>query len=324
MSAYALAGHLLPPLLMPVRSNRGVQDALIAADRLFEILDLEAEQESSTANFSESHFDGIRFEGVTFRYGTREPIFEGFDLTIPAHKITAIVGESGCGKSTLMALLQKVYPVEAGNIFYGDLDLCYVSSRSIRRSVTGVAQDVDLFSGSVLENIAFGDPDPNVHRALEVCEQAGIRAVIDALPKGLDTRLSGNSGLLSAGEKQRLAIARALYPNPDVIVFDEATSALDSVTESQVQETIRALADAGKTIILVAHRLSTILGADKIVVIADGRVVEEGDHEELIGRRGKYYELWQYQVPTLAFLGADGDKGGSEYRRANTGAVASA
>jgi ATP-binding cassette subfamily B protein len=199
-----------------------------------------------------------------------------------------------------MALLQKVYPVEAGNIFYGNLDLCYMSSQSVRRSVTGVTQEVDLFSGSVLHNIALGDPDPNVHRALEVCEQAGIRAVIDALPEGLDTVLSGNFGRLSAGEKQRLAIARALYPNPDVILFDEATSALDSVTETKVHETIRALADAGKTIVLIAHRLSSVLGADKIVVIADGRVVEEGDHEDLMSRTGKYHELWRYQAPPLA------------------------
>ena len=304
MSVYALAGHLLAPLLMLVRSNRGVQDAMIAADRLFEILDLEAEEEGSTAELCHARVDAIRFEGVTFRYGTREPVFQGLDLTIPAGRVTGIVGESGCGKSTLMALLQKLYPLETGKILYGDLDLRYASLRSVRRAVTTVAQEVDLFSGSVLENIALGDPAPDVQRALEVCQQAGIGELIDALPEGLDTRLSGGHGALSAGEKQRLAIARALYPDPEVIVFDEATSALDSATESKVQETIQELAATGKTIILIAHRLSTVVNAHKIVVIGDGRVLEEGDHATLMRRRGEYYKMWRYQIPPFMLLDA--------------------
>lgn len=300
MSVYALAGQLSPPLLLLVRSNRALQDALIAADRLFEILDLEVESSGCTTELSDVGGHDITFEGIAFRYGSRPAVFRDLDLTIPAQKVTAIVGESGCGKSTLIALLQKIYPLEAGTIRIGGMDLRYMSARSIRRAIAEVPQRIDLFSGSVLANIALGDPNQNVRRALLVARQAGLSDLIDALPGGLDTHLAGNACGLSAGEKQRLAIARALYPDPDVVLFDEATSALDSISEAKVQKAMRTLVDEGKTVVLIAHRLSTVVGADKIVVLADGRVAEEGTHQELLAREGPYHRMWCYQHPETA------------------------
>ena len=300
MSVYALAGQLTPPLLLLARSNRGLQDALIAADRLFEILDLETEGDGSTTDIAGSRLGDIRFEKVTFRYGSRPPVFRDLSLTIPAGKVTAIVGESGCGKSTLVSLLQKIHPLETGTIRIGSLDLRYLSSRSVRRALTVVPQEIDLFSGSLLENIALGDPEPDVRRALEVIERAGLSELMDALPGGLDTPLTGSSCGLSAGEKQRVAIARALYPDPEVVLFDEATSALDSIAEARVQETVRSLTENGKTVVLIAHRLSTVVRADKIVVLAEGRVAEEGTHRDLFARGGRYREMWRYQHPDLA------------------------
>lgn len=300
MSVYALAGQLSPPLLLLVRSNRALQDALIAADRLFEILDLEIESDGSTAELSDAGGNDIKFEGITFRYGSRPAVFCDLDLTIPARKVTAIVGESGCGKSTLIALLQRIYPLEAGAIRVGGMDLRYMSARSLRRAIAEVPQRIDLFNGSVLANIALGDPNPNVSRALLVAEQAGLGDLLDALPGGLDAHLAGNTCGLSAGEKQRLAIARALYVDPDVVLFDEATSALDSIAEARVQETVQSLTERGKTVVLIAHRLSTVARADKIVVLAEGRVAEEGTHLELFARGGRYRELWRYQHPDFA------------------------
>ncbi len=300
MSVYALAGQLSPPLLLLVRSNRALQDALIAADRLFEILDLEIESDGSTTELGDAGGHDITFKGITFRYGSRPTVFCDLDLTIPARKVTAIVGESGCGKSTLIALLQRIYPVEAGTIHIAGMDLRYMSVRSLRRAIAEVPQRIDLFNGSVLENIALGDPDPNVRRALLVAQQAGLSDVIDALPGGLDAHLEGNSCGLSAGEKQRLAIARALYPDPEVVLFDEATSALDSISEARVQKAIRMLVGEGKTVVMIAHRMSTVVHADKIVVLAEGRVAEEGTHRELLARQGRYWRMWRYQHAELA------------------------
>jgi ATP-binding cassette subfamily B protein len=239
----------------------------------------------------------IRFTDVSFRYGTRTQVFDKLTLTVPQGKITAVVGESGSGKSTMLSLLQNIYPLQNGSIHIGDYDIKHISNDSIRRRVSVVPQKIDLFAGNVIDNIAVGDYQPNMQRIVAICQRLGITDFIEKLPNGFHTYLGENGASLSGGQKQRIAIARALYQNPDVLILDEATSSLDSISEQCVQETIRHLREHNKTVILIAHRLSTVMHADKIVVIEQGKLIEEGTHTELLMREGAYYKLWASQMP---------------------------
>lgn len=298
MSCYALIGYLTGPVNRLIGMNRTIQDALIAADRLFEIMDLEREEAESRVELAPEMLGDIRFRGVSFRYGTRTQVFRELDMTIPRGRVTAIVGESGSGKSTLMSLLQNIYPVDAGHVLIGDYDLRYVSNESLRRMVGVVPQQVDLFAGSVLDNVAVGDFEPDMKRVLEICRMLGITEFVEKMPAGFHTYVGENGVALSGGQKQRLAIARALYRDPEVLILDEATSSLDSVSEQYVQQAVQALRERGKTVVMIAHRLSTVMGADKIVVLEEGRVVEEGTHRELMALERHYFRLWKYQFPT--------------------------
>ena len=201
---------------------------------------------------------------------------------MPQGKITGLVGESGSGKSTLAALLQKLYPLTAGKIVVGDVDLNYVSNQSLRARIGVVPQELNLFAGNLIENIAVGDYAPDMQRILHICKELGLLEFIESLPNGFATYVGEHGTNLSGGQKQRLAIARALYRDPDILILDEATSALDSASEQFVQDTMHKLRAAGKTIIVIAHRLSTIMDADKIAVLERGKLIEEGTHEQLL------------------------------------------
>jgi ABC-type bacteriocin transporter len=297
MSCYALIGFLTGPVTRLIGMNRTIQDALIAADRLFEIMDLEREEAESRIRLTGEMIGDIRFQDVSFRYGTRTQVFRDLTMTISRGKHTAIVGESGSGKSTLMSLLQNIYPVDAGHVFIGDYDLRYVGNESLRSLVGVVPQNIDLFSGTVLDNIAVGDFEPDMRRVLDVCKLLGIIDFVEKMPGGFHTQVGENGATLSGGQKQRLAIARALYRDPEILILDEATSSLDSVSEQYVQRAVHALKQREKTIIMIAHRLSTVMGADKIVVLEDGRVVEEGTHQELMAMQNHYSRFWNYQSP---------------------------
>ncbi len=296
---YALVGYFTGPAKGLIGMNKTIQNALIAADRLFEIVDLESEQsETATLELTPALLGDIRFRGVDFGYGSRKRVFERLDLTLGTGQVTALVGESGSGKSTLASLLQKLYPVDGGKIFIGDTDLAYVSHRSLRSRIGVVPQELNLFAGSLLENIAIGDPAPDIQRILSICKELGLLPFIESLPGGFTTAVGEHGANLSGGQRQRLAIARALYREPDILILDEATSALDSGSEEFVQQTIRRLREAGKTVVLIAHRLSTVMDADKIVVLQDGKLVQEGTHEELLSATGTYRELWNKQFPS--------------------------
>jgi ATP-binding cassette, subfamily C, bacteriocin exporter len=300
MSFYALIGYLTGPISSLIGANRTVQDALIAADRLFEILDLDREESvQHRVELTAAAVGTIRFEAVRFRYGTRNEVFDGLDLVIPHGSVTAIVGESGSGKSTLASLLHKLYPLDSGRIRIGSLDLDHISSESLRRLVGVVPQDVQLFSGDLIQNIALGDPEPDVERVLNVCARIGLEAFLDSLPAGLHTRLGEDGVGLSGGQKQRIAIARALYRDPAILILDEASASLDAVSEHCVQRAVRTLRFEGKTIVLIAHRLSTVQQADRIVVLHGGRVVEDGTHAELMRAEGAYWRLWAHQFPSF-------------------------
>lgn len=296
---YALIGYFTGPAKGLIGMNKTIQNALIAADRLFEIIDLEGEAEASERMELKPEMIGdIRFRDIKFSYGSRKDVFNDFNLTVPAGQITGLVGESGSGKSTLAALLQKLYPLSGGKIVVGDADLTYVTNPSLRARIGVVPQELSLFAGNLIENIAVGDYAPDMQRILTICKELGLLSFVESLPGGFMTYVGEHGTNLSGGQKQRLAIARALYRDPDILILDEATSALDSASEQFVQDTMHRLRATGKTIIVIAHRLSTIMDADKIVVLEEGKLIEEGTHEELIAGASKYYELWNKQFPS--------------------------
>lgn len=205
------------------------------------------------------------------------------------------MGESGSGKSTLAALLQNVYQLEDGCIRIGRYALQDLSSASLHKVMAAVPQSIDVFSGSVIENIALGEFEPEFDKIVRICDRIGLRECIERWPGRFQAHLGENGVRLSGGEKQRLALARALYRDPDVLILDEATSSLDSAAEEFVLRVVEDLSRAGKTIIVITHRLRTVRGADNIVVLDKGRVIEEGKHADLLKTDGPYARLWRAQ-----------------------------
>jgi len=296
MVFYSLVGYVLSPIGSLITSNQTIQDALIAADRLFQIMDLEREEgNEQKINLEKDMVGDITFENVNFRYGTRKQVFESLNLKIEQGKTTAVIGESGSGKTTLISLLQHIYPIQFGQIRIGDYNIAQVSNESLRKRVGTVPQQIELFAGSIAENIAIGELYPDMKRIVDLTEQLGLKEFIEKLPKGYMTYIGEHGTSLSGGERQRLAIARALYKDPEILIFDEATSSLDSISERYVKLALSNLAKAGKTIIIIAHRLSTIKNADQIVVLKEGVVVETGTHRELSESNGEYSKLWNEQ-----------------------------
>ena len=298
LSFYAIIGYFTGPVASLIGANVQIQNALIAADRLFEIMDLEREESDNKIVLKKEAIGSVNFKNVAFRYGTRVEVFKDFNLTLKKGEITAIVGESGSGKSTLISLLQNIYPIQSGQVTIGDFDLKYIENSSLRDLVSVVPQKIDLFAGNVIENIAVGEFAPNMELIMEICKGIGILEFIESLPNGFTTYLGENGATLSGGQKQRIAIARALYKQPEILVLDEATSSLDSSSENYIQNAINSLREKQKTIIIIAHRLSTVINADKIVVLEKGEVLEQGSHSELYNSKQKYYNLWQQQMPS--------------------------
>ena len=296
LSFYALIGYFTGPAASLISANKNIRDALIAANRLFEIVDLEVEAgDTNKVALLPQMIDDIVFDKVHFRYGTREPVFEGLSMAIPGKKSTAIVGESGSGKSTLVALIQNLYPLSEGKITIGGMDIKYISNNSLRSVIAIVPQQVDLFAGSIIENISIGDYEPDIQRVMDLCARLGINEFVEKLPANYSTFISEQGSNFSGGEKQRLAIARALYRNPEILILDEATSSLDPISEQKVQETLKWFKGLNKTIITIAHRLSTIKNADEILVLENGKLIEQGTHIALLQQKGKYALLWQSQ-----------------------------
>ena len=299
LSFYAIIGYFTGPAMSLIGANRSMQDALIAADRLFEIMDLEQEESANKVALQKAMVGDVVFQNVSFRYGTRVEVFRNFSMKLQKGKITAIVGESGSGKSTLMALLQNLYPLREGSIHIGSLDIRYIEHESLRRQVSVVPQQIDLFAGTVMENIAVGEFEPDMQRVLQISAKLGIIQFIEKLPEGFNTLLGEHGVNLSGGQRQRIAIARALYRDPEILILDEATSSLDSVSDQYVQDAMQQLRDEGKTIIVIAHRLSTVVNADKIVVLQEGTMAEEGTHRQLLENNALYSRLWQSHQAVL-------------------------
>ena len=300
MLFYSLVGYVLSPISSLITSNQTIQDALIAADRLFQIMDLERESDDSQkVELMPEMIGDVSFDNVEFRYGSRRKVFESLNLKIEKGKTTAVIGESGSGKTTLISLMQHIYPIQSGQIRIGEFDIAQVTNTSLRKIVGTVPQQIELFAGSIAENIAIGDLHPDMKRIIDLSEQLGLKEFIEKLPQNYMTYIGEHGTSLSGGERQRIAIARALYKEPEILIFDEATSSLDSVSEKYVKQTLKNLADKGKTIVVIAHRLSTVRDADAIVVLDNGQVVQQGVHEQLIHDEGVYSKLCNEQYGVI-------------------------
>ena len=296
LSFYSIVGYFTGPVTSLIGFNRNLQDARIASDRLFEIFDLEIEDETNKIELKPDMVNDIHFENVKFRYGTRVEVFDSLSLSIKKGEITAVTGESGSGKTTLVSLLQNLYPLQSGHIRIGRYDLRHLTNQSLRKIVSVVPQRIDLFSGNVVSNIAIGDFDPDMDRVIEVCDKLGMMKFIEQLPHGFNTYLGENGATLSGGQQQRIAIARALYRDPEILILDEATSSLDSLAETFVQNTLRLLREESKTVIVIAHRLSTINMAQRIIVLDKGVVVQDGTFAELSVIDGPFRRMWTHQA----------------------------
>lgn len=294
MFFYTLLGYLLDPLERLAGVNMQIQDALVAVDRLYQVMDMQPEQIDNRKAEFEGIREGIELRNVNFRYGCRENVLTDLNLSIPAGKTVAIVGESGCGKSTLLKLLMRFYDPTAGQVLVDGIDLRDFSLESLRNRVGIVSQEPFIVNGTLRDNIAFGTPHAELNDIIAAAKAAGLEDFISRLPERYETMLGERGANLSGGERQRLSIARALLRKPSLLIFDEATSHLDTNTERAIQENLRG-EFADKTVLLVAHRLSTIREADLIYVMDRGRVVEAGDHDALMAQGGRYSQLWRSQ-----------------------------
>jgi len=295
----ALMGSVLAPLMGMVGLWSLLNDASVAMERLGDVLDLEPEQrpEDLAARVAIPELEGdIRFNGVYFRYSDEtQYVLENISVDIKPGELVAIVGRSGSGKTTLAKLLVGFYPPTEGRLTVDGYDIGVIDMEYYRAQVGYVMQTNLLFSGTIAENIAGGNDEPDRRRIEEVAKRADAHGFISKLPLGYQ-QVVGERGVgLSGGQIQRLCIARALYRDPRLLVFDEATSALDSESESNIIANLNDILK-GRTAVVIAHRLSTIMRADKILVLYEGKIVEQGRHDELVERRGMYYELVQKQL----------------------------
>ena len=271
-----------------------LQKSLASADRIFDIIDLpEAVAEKPDAVPLATFSDRIEFDRVAFRYSTDKPTaLSNFSLTIPKGRKIALVGRTGAGKSTVARLLPRFYDASEGRILLDGTDVRDVTLKSLRQQIAVVSQETILFNSTIRENISYGKPGATLDEVRAVANAANADEFIDKLPKGYDTRIGERGGQLSGGQRQRLAIARALLADTPILILDEATSALDNESEALVQAAIEKLME-NRTVIIIAHRLSTVRKADEIIVMEDGHDVERGSYEALQAARGKFYELLQ-------------------------------
>jgi len=292
-----LSGRVSQPVLRLAQMWQDFQQTRVSVARLGDILNTHPEPAYNPARMALPAIQGdIVFEHVTFRYRIDGPeVLHDISLHVPAGKIVGIVGPSGSGKSTMAKLVQRLYVPESGRVLVDGIDLAMIDVSWLRRQIGVVLQENVLFNRSIRDNIALADPGMAFEPVIAAAELAGAHEFILQLPEGYDTRVGERGATLSGGQRQRIAIARAIVTNPRILVLDEATSALDYESERAIQENLRRIA-AGRTALIVAHRLSMVRFADRIVTIDRGRIVEEGTHEELVRAGGRYASLFRLQA----------------------------
>ena len=274
---------------------REIRQALTDIERMFSLLEVNREvADAPDAKPVENGPLAVTFDGVSFAYDRERPILHDLSFTIPPGRRVAVVGHSGAGKSTLARLLYRFYDIDSGSITIGGTEIRQLCQASLRQAIGIVPQDTVLFNDTIRYNIRYGRPDASDAEVETAARAAQLHDFVAQLPAGYDSRVGERGLKLSGGEKQRVAIARALLKNPPVLIFDEATSALDSQTEKAIQGSIEAAA-RGRTTLVVAHRLSTIMDADEILVMAAGRIIERGTHAALLAQEGAYAQMWLLQ-----------------------------
>lgn len=277
-----------------------LEQALAGAERVFEILETEPEIKEKPNPIELKNVRGrVTFEDVTFSYNQGSPVLKNISFDIEPGQMVAFVGPTGVGKTTIMYLLVRFFDPDSGSIKVDGIDIRDVSLKSLHDNISMVMQDVFLFNGTIAENIAYGKEDATMEEIINAARIACAHDFIESLPDGYDTYIGERGVKLSGGQKQRLAIARAVLKDAPILILDEATSSVDTETENKIQEAINNLAGT-RTILIIAHRLSTVKRADRIIVLKDGEIVEDGRHEELIALKGLYYSLSSGQ-----FVGQD-------------------
>ncbi|MDX1693179.1 MAG: ABC transporter ATP-binding protein/permease [Ketobacteraceae bacterium] len=274
---------------------REIKRCLADVESMFKLLNATPRiQDAPDAEALPEKADGITFDHVDFAYHEDRPILRNVNFVVHPGEKVAIVGPSGAGKSTIARLLFRFYEPQQGAIYIGERNIAKVTQESLRRALGVVPQDTVLFNDTLLENIRYGRPDATQEEVEAAVEHAYLKSFIKSLPKGYDTQVGERGLKVSGGEKQRIAIARTILKNPRIMIFDEATSSLDSESEKAILKALNKIA-ARKTTVVIAHRLSTIVDADRILVLKEGKIVEQGNHAQLMEKKGDYARLWQMQ-----------------------------
>ncbi|MCJ1989195.1 peptidase domain-containing ABC transporter [Pseudolactococcus carnosus] len=289
-----LSGYFTQPIQNLVGLQLTYQEAQIAMVRLGEMMELDTEISAPQLLTDVPLTGDIRFDNVSFRYGSRPPVIEGLNLTIKSGSKLAIVGESGSGKSSLAKLLMKFYDVSKGSVTFDTYDLADISPISLRSKIGYVPQNIEIFTGTILDNVKIGDDMATYEQVLNAVKMAGAYDFISKLPQRLYAFVEENGANFSGGERQRIALARAFLKQRDLYIFDESTSNLDSFSELKIQRALEK-ATAGKTTIMIAHRLSTIVASDLIIFMSNGKIIEQGTHDALLSQDGQYARMIKIQ-----------------------------
>ncbi|MFN8412023.1 MAG: ABC transporter ATP-binding protein [Anaerolineales bacterium] len=296
----AYAQNFIQPLRQLANMYNSIQAALAGAERVFEIIDTQAEVDNASDSLLPVPLRGeVRFTDVSFRYVPNQPIIKNMNLEAKAGQTIALVGPTGAGKTTLINLLTRFYEINDGSITIDGHDIREISKYDLRKKLGIVLQDTFLFADTVMENIRYGRLDATDEECIEAAKLADADHFIRQLPQGYQTKLSERASNLSKGQRQMLSITRAILANPSILILDEATSSVDTRTEARIQKALLRLMQ-GRTSFVIAHRLSTIRDADKVIVIKDGEIVEQGTHQQLLDAKGFFHHLYMSQFKGLA------------------------